>query len=53
MEKNICFYLTYNMTYSFWFLSYKGKLEFTPAPVLSIIKAYIPPERKTTGVGYF
>ena len=39
IEKNISFHLTYNTVfYYFWFLSYKGKSETTPAPVLSILK---------------
>ena len=39
IEKKSNFYLTYNTTiYPFWFVSYEGKLESSPAPVLSIFK---------------
>ena len=39
IERNISFHLIYNTVfYSFWFLSYEGKSETTPAPVLSILK---------------
>ena len=39
IEINITFHLINNtMLYSFWSLSYKGKIRTTPAPVLSILK---------------
>ena len=39
IEINITVHLIYNtMLYSFWSLSYKGKIRTTPAPVLSILK---------------
>ena len=41
-EINITFHLIYNAMFSlFWFLSYKGKISTTPAPVLSILNKVI------------